>query len=258
MSLFESISGLLGAGASVVGNILGTSTGKYRQYKYQSKLQEQAAQLNYDYGQKALQNNALSTRQGLEKAGYNPMLAVQNATSGANAGWTTTGQSADADYGASISSGISNAQSFQRLENETQQTESNIEANEATARNQNAEAANKEAQNPYISKQNEAQLGKLNAETANLSHQNDLIDAQIENMQKRIELDKYLGQLGYNAQIYGHNKAYNASTYVADKNNQYKTLSQYAGKWVEDKLHSLSGSRFGRDLAKLGRKFYKN
>ena len=64
-----------------VGSLFGANASAKQQYKYQSKLQEQAAKLNYDYSLKSAENMPSSTRQGLEDAGYNPMLAVQNASS---------------------------------------------------------------------------------------------------------------------------------------------------------------------------------
>lgn len=85
----------LGAAAlGVGGSFLGSSSAKksaYKQYQYQSALQRQAAKLNYDYSLKSAENMPTSTRKGLEAANYNPMLAVQNATSGANSSWTSAG-----------------------------------------------------------------------------------------------------------------------------------------------------------------------
>lgn len=265
MSLLGSLfGGLLGSGASSFVSMLGQYIGGKQQYEYQRKLQEQSAQLNYDYGMKAAQNTALNSptwnRTALQNAGYNPMLAVQNATSGANAssGWTSTGQAPAYDYSQGLSSGIANAQSFARLKNEINQTESNVKANEATARNQNAEASNREAENPYISKREEANLGKLSAETSKLNRETDYFDALEDNLIKTRELQERLGMAGVGAQIYSANKAYNASVYSANKSAEMKTLSEYTGKWTQDKLNSFAGSRFGRDLAKLGRKIYRN
>lgn len=248
MSLLGSLfGGLLGSGASSFASMLGQYIGGKQQYEYQRKLQEQSAQLNYDYGQKSLQNSPTSTRQGLVSAGYNPMLAVQNATSGANSGWTSTGQAPAYDYSQGISSGIANAQSFQRLKNEINQTESNVKANEATARNQNAEASNKEAENPYISKREEANLGKLSAETSKLNRETDYFDALEDNLIKTRELQERLGMAGINAQIYSANKSYNASTYGANmayKANSIKTTSQYLGKYLDDFLSNKKSGKF--------------
>lgn len=214
----------LSAANSTFGAI-GSYVSGLQQFKYQQALQSQAAQLNYDYGQKSLKNSPSSVREGLEKAGYNPMLAVSNATSGANAGWTSTGAATGSDYSSQLGNFASNYRDALRVENETQQTESNVKSNEATARNQNAEAANREAENPFVPERVKAQIGQMNAQTSNLQHQNDLIDAQIDNMQKRIELDKYIAQLGYSSSIYSADKNYSAVLYNA---NSSASASRYA------------------------------
>lgn len=252
MSLFDFYGGLVGAGASMLSSA--------QQYQYQRKLQAQAAQLNYDYGQKSLLNSPTSTRQGLENAGYNPMLAVNNATAGANSGWTSTGQANGTDYASGISQFVSNAQNAMRIKNETAQTESAVKTNEATARNQNAEASNREAENPFISDRNKADIGRMNAQTANLSHQNDLIDAQIENMQKRIELERALGfagldvarrgqDIGYAGTVYNANSMSSASRYHSNKiqeiadmhspSSRSQSFNNYAGG-VSGLLHGVS------------------
>lgn len=93
----------------------------------QVALQSNAAKLNYNYSIKSAKNMPDATRTGLENAGYNPMLAVQNSTSGANSSWTSAGQSQNNDLG----NLVSNAQAFKRLENETIQAEANADlANE--------------------------------------------------------------------------------------------------------------------------------
>ena len=119
-------------GSSLIGAFASNASSR-KQYKYQSRLQAQAAKLNYDYGIKSLQNSPTAEREGLESAGYNPMLAVQNATSGANSGWTTTGQAQNVDYGQALS----NAFDFKRLQNETKTAES-------TANLQNEQAMTEE------------------------------------------------------------------------------------------------------------------
>lgn len=119
-------------GSSLIGAFASNASSK-KQYKYQSALQAQAAALNYKYGLMSLENGPTSTRKGLVDAGYNPMLAVQNSTSGANSGWTTTGQAQNVDYGQAIS----NAFDFQRIKNETKTAES-------TANLQNEQAKTEE------------------------------------------------------------------------------------------------------------------
>lgn len=143
---------------------LSSNASAYKQYKYQSALQSQAAKLNYDYSLKSAKNMPSATRQGLESGGYNPMLAVQNATSGANSSWTSAGQSTAPDYNAGITQGVANAQSFQRLKNETEQAESVTDANYATADKVKAEKAEITARLPFVSKRQKAEIAQIEAD----------------------------------------------------------------------------------------------
>lgn len=173
----------------------------YRQFKYQRALQNHA----YDLNLKSLQESPSATRQGLESAGYNPMLAVSNGTYGSNAGSISAGNSTAPDY----SSMISNALDFQRVKNETASREAQVENFNADSRDKNASAANKEAENPYIAPRQKAEIGKTQAETAH-------IGAMIDNMKARLELDRQLGFMGLDVQRRGQDKVYNASTYASN------------------------------------------
>lgn len=219
--LGSAFGGLFGAGASALSSL--------QQYQYQKALQKQAAQLNYDYGQKSLLNSPLSTRQGLEKAGYNPMLAVQNSTTGANSGWTSAGNATGTDYASGISQAVNNAQNLRRLENETAQTQSAVDTNEATARNQNAEARNRELENEYIPENYKKQFAKIDVETAKLARETDYYDELVDLREKQLKLDQYgidvgaftarRGQdIGYAGTVYNANSSASASRYASDVN----------------------------------------
>lgn len=213
--------GWLGSALGGLFGLAGSAMNQMMSFKDNKRLQENQARLNYDnsvnFSKWSAQNMPSMNRAGLIKAGYNPMLAVQNATSGASAGsFAGSASTQPVDYMSGVSAGVANAQSLQRLKNETEQTESNIKTNEATARNQNAEASNKEAENPFISKREQANLGKLGAETSKLQRETDYFDALEDNMIKMRELQEKLGMAGVGAQIYSANKAYNASTYGRD------------------------------------------
>lgn len=134
-----------GIGSSILGGLFSNAASK-KQYKYQSALQEQAARLNYEYGLKSLENSPTSQRKGLETAGYNPMLAVQNATSGSNTGWTTTGQAQNVDY----SQSMSNVLDFQRVKNETAQTDSTVKLQGEQAQTEQAKRQNLDFQNAML------------------------------------------------------------------------------------------------------------
>lgn len=125
---------------------LASNASALKQYKYQSALQSQAAKLNYDYSLKSAENTPSATREGLVKAGYNPMLAVQNSTSGANSSWTSAGQASAPDYlGA-----LSNAFELQRVKNETAQTESTVGLQSEQSKTEQSKRTNLEFQNAML------------------------------------------------------------------------------------------------------------
>lgn len=194
------------------GSLLGANASSKKQYKYQSALQRQAAKLNYEYAEKTARNSPTWSRAGLESAGYNPMLAVQNATSGANSSWTSAGNATAPDYAGAISQGISNAQSFQRLKNETKTADTQAKANEATAENQASQAMNNIEENKYIGDKRKAEISNLTGDTA-------LKEAQIDNMKKQIEL----GQMGIIVQQEAN--AINAEN--NKRNNRVNTTLEY-------------------------------
>lgn len=196
-------------GSSVIGAIAANAS-SFKQFKYQRELQKQAAKLNYQYAQKTAENSPSWNRQGLEAAGYNPMLAVQNATSGANSSWTSA-QSVNApDIAGGISDGIANAQSFQRLKNETNQAESVSDVNYATADKAKAEKAEISARLPYVSKRQKAEIANLEADAQ-------LAEAQKHNLKERLELDRYINDSGLATTRRGQNLQYNATTYSPTK-----------------------------------------
>lgn len=202
-------------GSAAIGAFSANASSR-KQYKYQKKLMQQQAALNYEYAEKSARNTPTWNRAGLEDAGYNPMLAVQNATFGANSNWTSGGSVNAPDYSGAMESGVNSVMSYINAKNQTAQTESQVKTNEATAENQRAEAANKRAENPYISRREEANIGKIGAETSKLDAETDYNKAAIENMKARIELDRELGFAGIDAQYYSADKSYNATKYHAD------------------------------------------
>lgn len=241
---------LLGMGASAGMGFLSNWLNGMMNTGFQKELQEHAAATNYKYAEKSAKNTPTWNRAGLESAGYNPMLAVQNATGGANSSWTSTGQAGTGDE--DISSSIANAQSFQRLKNETKTAETTASMNDATARNQNAEAANKELQNKYITKRQEAELGKIEAETANINRATEHYEAIEHNMEVMQRLQEMGINLNYSSSIYGANKAYNASTYSANK-------AYEASKFASDvnERNNIRSNRIQRGkIGILGSGFY--
>lgn len=229
--------GLLGFGAGLGANYLNGMMST----AFSKELQENQGAVNYKYAEKSAKNSPSWNRQGLESAGYNPMLAVQNATSGANAGWTSGNTMSPSDATSSAGNLIANAQASQRLENETKQTDSTVEANQATARNQNAEAANREAENRYISKREEANIGRLSAETSKLQRETEYFDALEKNMEEMRRINEMGINLNYKSAIYGANQSYNAQTYSANKSYQASKYGADVGAETQRGIKDFRG-----------------
>lgn len=214
---------LLSSIGGVVGGLFG-QVGSGIQYGLNKGLINYQAKKNYEYAEKSARNVPTWNRAGLEAAGYNPMLAVQNGTSGANASWSSGSSVSNPDLSSAISTGVANAQSFQRLSNETKQAD-------AIARNQNAEAANKELENPFIPE-------KQRREISNIKSQTDYNNALIDNLSARLELDRVLGFAGLDVQRRGQDMVYNASKYASDISSQNMIRSLNTG------THSFNLGRF--------------
>ena len=63
--------------AGGIANTLFNQAGVSNSTALQKDLMKYQAKLNYNYSQKDLKNKWTANRQGLEKAGYNPMLALE-------------------------------------------------------------------------------------------------------------------------------------------------------------------------------------
>lgn len=196
-------------GGAAIGAFSANAQSK-KSYKYAKKLQAHAAKLNYQYSLKSAENLPTSTRTGLENAGYNPMLAVQNATSGANSSWTSATKADVADMGSAMSAGIANAQSVQRLKNETMQAESATDSYYANADKAKAEKAEISARLPFVSKRQRAEIANLEADAQ-------LAEAQKHNLKERIELERYINDSGLAVTRRGQDMVYNASTLTPSK-----------------------------------------
>lgn len=158
---------VLSAAAPVLGSVVNgfaNAVTAYKQYKYQRDLQKLQAELNYKYWKKQYKyqnaNGYSQSRSGLERAGYNPMLAVTNGLSpqGASSSYSSLGQASQAD----LSGLVSNATDISRMQRENAQVDATIE-------NLNADSSLKDEQkNTEVSKQ-----GVNNAESAlNMIHSN--------------------------------------------------------------------------------------
>lgn len=201
MVLAASIGALGALGSSFVST--GASNVSSRKaFQRQQALQEQAARLNYDYSIKynrnTLQNNPLYTRQGLEKGGYNPMLAVQNGTSGSSASsFTSAGQAPQHDMSQAISQGMSNAMDYARVQNETKQAEAQTDANYALADKTKMEKAKLVEELPYVGKKAKADYIKTQMESAKLENDIHYQNEYLKYLQNSLGLQRELGVMGF-------------------------------------------------------------
>ena len=217
LDLGSALGGLIGAGASMISS--------KRQMHYQSALQREAAALNYDYGIKSLENSPTAQRKGLVSAGYNPMLAVSNATYGANSGWTSTGQAGSFDASIGLSSGLNNVLSVQNMKNQTSQTESINDKNYAEADEAKVRKQSMLQKLPFISQREKAEIGNIEKDSI-------LKEAQVHNLEettrfieKDFELRKRLGEMGIDVQRYGIDKNLAGVVYNANTNERMNKLT---------------------------------
>lgn len=122
---------VLSAAAPVLGSVVNgfaNAVTAYKQYKYQRDLQKLQAELNYKYWKKQYKyQNAYGysqSRSGLERAGYNPMLAITNGLSpqGASSSYSSLGQVSQAD----LTGLVSNATDISRMQRENAQVDATI------------------------------------------------------------------------------------------------------------------------------------
>lgn len=193
------------------------SNASSKAYARQLDYMYRSAQTNYNFQQKSLRESPSAQREGLETAGYNPMLAVQNATGGANANFAnSTGVNMDEIAGITTANATS-AQAFNSMENLDKQTESNVKLQESSTFKNRMEALSQQIKNQFLSSRERAEINKTNAESTKLQSDTALNSATIENLKSRLELDRALGFAGLDVQRRGQNLSYNATTYSADK-----------------------------------------
>lgn len=111
------VAGIVSAGIGALGNILG-GLGSNALSSYQAQqLAEYQAKLNYKYAKKSAVNMPTYNRQGIEKAGYNPMLAL-GSIGASNSNWTSAQGLTTPDFSDVGSNAVSNALSVQQQRNQ--------------------------------------------------------------------------------------------------------------------------------------------
>ena len=208
---------LRGFGYGLINNAISyaqSRSAQRRAYNYARMLQQQ----QYDLTQQGYRESSRNIRQGLESAGFNPMLAVNggNAVGSANvAGGTPVSGNQPVDPGLA-----SNAMMVRQQANNDIQTQSNVQLNASNSSKATAEAIGQTMENEFIPDRRKAEISNIQAQT---SHFNAMID----NMKARLELDRELGFAGLannrdianiyaNASKYGADVSAGASRYASD------------------------------------------
>ncbi len=247
----SAIGGFLTNNASSIGSLgssfISTATSKgaqARAYNYARALQQQ----QYDLSIQGFKDSPLAQREGLTKAGYNPMLALGNVGQGVNvAGGTPVNANATDTTG--IRDAISTAVT---LKNQTKQTEATTDEAYANADKAKAEKATLIQRLPFVSKQAKADYMKTSMEAAKLENDIHYQDEYLNYLEKSLEVQQRLGEMGFanakdvaninaSASRYGAKTAYWSSIYNADSHRR-STIpgnASYLGDKAERALRRL-------------------
>ena len=195
---------------------------QYQAYHYAKKLQEQ----QYNLGIQGYKDSPSAMREGLINAGYNPMLALGNVNSGTSvAGGTPVQANASSGNSPNLTG---TALDMQRLTNETQQTNSNIDVNNATSFKTRMEGIAQSLRNRFINDREKAEISRTLKEAYKLESDSLFNDASIQNMQRQLDLQRFLGMRGQDLQ-------YNASKYASDVNERNNIRTNRTTRSFENK-----------------------
>lgn len=141
------VAGLVSAGLGALGDIVGGFASNAMSAYQAKKLAQYQAGLNYEYSKKQFKyqnlNGMKQARKGLEKAGYNPMLAItsgQGSPMSASSSFSSNPSFQGADFSDVGSSAISNANAVKQQKNQDKLTESQVENYNADSQLKTAQA----------------------------------------------------------------------------------------------------------------------
>lgn len=127
-------SNVVGAGIGAIGNVVGGLASNTLSAYEQEQMARLQASLNYKYWKKQQLNQPSLSREGLEKANYNPMLALSNIGAGAGSSSWTSGSSYTApDLSGVGNSTVNNALAVRQQTNQDKITESQVGLNNANS-----------------------------------------------------------------------------------------------------------------------------
>lgn len=172
------ISSAAGALGSALGGIFGkkkTSEPSAAQLLANQKdLAKYTADLNYNHSIQYQKESPLAQRQGLEEAGYNPMLAMSGYNAGSASTFAGTGSAGSYDYNSGESNKIAkatNALSLGRLANE-------VKAVHSQAKNLDEDTKTRSIQNWWAPLMKSLQYDQATADIDNTKANTDLQVAQ--------------------------------------------------------------------------------
>lgn len=236
--------GALGSLASTGLGIVSANSQSGKAFGRQLYAMQRQAELNYEYSQKSAENSPSWNRKGLEAAGYNPMLAVQNATSGANSSWTSPNSAPTDQATDAITNGVRNGTEMAQLAINQKQVEAQSDQAYAEADKAKVEKNAMLEKMPYISSREKSEIANLEKDSLLKESQIHNIDETTRFIEKNYELQRRLGEMGinldYQSKIYGANKAFEASKYGSNLNLsgvKYSSNKSYNASTYRDTLN---------------------
>ena len=189
MAWAQAIGQLVGSlGSSFMSNA-SSKGAQARAYNYARLLQQH----QYDLAIKGFKEGPIAQREGLTSAGYNPMLALGNVGSGVNVSGGTP-----VSANATDTSGIKDVMSdLVNTYNQTKQTRATVDNLDSQTGKNIAETTGINIKNDFLSKLEEAEIKKTIKET-------NFMDAQVAYWDSQLRLQEKLGQMQYNATMYGN------------------------------------------------------
>lgn len=188
------------------------------------------ADLNYENSTKFAEyqttNSPTWQRSGLESAGYNPMLAVQNATSGSNtsSSWASPNSVNMDEYAGNVTAQATNATSFMNARSQAEQTASNIATNQtqqslnkSQSKKNLSETTAQDIKNGYLNQREQKEIGNISASTDKLQADTAYTNELKDNIEARMQLDQYIAELNASSGIQQAGIAANATKYASDQ-----------------------------------------